>query len=173
MMKPILTSLLFLFSLKAIAQDSTSTKPEIKQNSIYAELIGNGGIYSINYDRIFQLSNQIKIVPRVGFSTLDDVLIFPLEANLLLSRSRLSKNFFETGIGLTILKPLSGFSGQLLTINGYDYHFDNRAVNTPLMIRAGFRHQKPTGGLMYRTGVLLITGDETLLTIGIGLGYTF
>ncbi|SDG31083.1 hypothetical protein SAMN05421827_10589 [Pedobacter terrae] len=172
-MKPILTALLFLFSLKAIAQDSTLTQPHLKKNSIYAELLGNGGVYSVNYDRIFQVSNQIKIVPRVGFSTLEDVLIFPLEVNLLLSKSNTSKNFFETGIGLTILKPLNGFSGQLLTINGYDYNFDNKAVNTPVMIRAGFRHQKPTGGLMYRTGALLITGDETLLTIGIGLGYTF
>jgi len=89
-----------------------------------------------------------------------------------MSKGKPSKNFFETGIGLTILKPLNGFSGQLLSINGYDYQFDNSTVNTPLMIRAGFRHQKPTGGLMYRTAALLITGDETLLTIGIGLGYT-
>ncbi|MEH3112907.1 hypothetical protein [Pedobacter terrae] len=100
-------------------------------------------------------------------------MIFPLEANLLLSKISTSKNFFETGIGLSILKPLNGFSGQLLTINGYDYNFENKAVNTQVMIRAGFRHQKQTGGLMYRTGALLITGDETLLTIGIGLGYTF
>jgi len=172
-MKPILTALLFLFSLKTIAQDSTLTKPYLKNNSIYAELLGNGGAYSINYDRIFQLGNQVKIVPRVGFSTLEDVLIFPLEVNLLLSKSSTSKNFFETGIGLTILKPLNGFSGQLLTINGYEYNFDNKAVNTPVILRAGFRHQKPTGGFMYRTGALLFTGDETLLTIGIGLGYTF
>ncbi|MEH3112906.1 hypothetical protein [Pedobacter terrae] len=55
-MKPILTALLFLFSLKAIAQDSTLTKPYLKKNSIYAELLGNGGVYSINYDRIFQLA---------------------------------------------------------------------------------------------------------------------
>ena len=172
-MKLILTALLFLLGFKAIAQDSTLTEPYIKKNSIYAELLGNGGIYSINYDRVFQLSKQVKIVPRVGFSTLEDVLIFPLEANLLLSKSSKSKNFFETGIGLTILKPLNGFSGQLLTINGYEYNFDNKAVNTPVILRAGFRHQKPTGGFMYRTGALLFTGDETLLTIGIGLGYTF
>ncbi|WP_412465976.1 hypothetical protein [Pedobacter sp. KLB.chiD] len=172
-MKPLLTVLLFMLGFKAIAQDSTLIKPYIKKNSIYAELLGNGGVYSINYDRIFQLSKQVKIVPRLGFSTLDDVLIFPLEVNLLLSKSNTSKNFFETGIGLTILKPLNGFSGQLLTINGYDYNFDGRAVNTPVMIRAGFRHQKPTGGLMYRTGALLITGNETILTVGIGLGYTF
>ncbi|WP_293784685.1 hypothetical protein [uncultured Pedobacter sp.] len=172
-MKPILTALLFMIGFKAVAQDSTLIKPYIKKNSIYAELLGNGGVYSINYDRIFQLSKKVKIVPRVGFSTLDEVLIFPLEANLLLSKSNTSKNFFETGIGLTILKPLNGFSGQLLTINGYDYNFDNKAVKTPVMIRVGFRHQKPTGGLMYRTGALLITGDETILTIGIGLGYTF
>ncbi|MFF5381528.1 hypothetical protein [Pedobacter suwonensis] len=172
-MKSILTALLFLFGLNAMAQESTVTTPNLRKNSIYAELLGNGGVYSINYDRIFQLSRQVKIVARVGFSILENVLFFPLEANLLLSKSSTSKNFFETGIGLTVLKPLSGFSGQLLTINGYDYNFHNNTVNTPVMIRAGFRHQKPTGGLMYRTGALLMTGDETLLTIGIGLGYTF
>lgn len=99
-----------------MAQESTVTTPYFRKNSIYAELLGNGGVYSINYDRIFQLSKQVKIVPRVGFSTLDEVLIFPLEANLLLSKSNTSKNFFETGIGLTILKPLNGFQDSCLRL---------------------------------------------------------
>ncbi|WP_316805127.1 hypothetical protein [Pedobacter nototheniae] len=144
-----------------------------KKNSIYAELLGNGGAYSLNYDRLFQVSKGLKVVPRVGLSTLQQVIIVPLEVNLLISKSNTSKNFFETGIGVTILKPLSGFHGKLLTVNGYDYNFDNKTVNTPLIIRAGFRHQKPVGGFMYRAGALLFTGDETILTIGLALGYSF
>jgi len=172
-MKFILSTLLFTFSLQCIAQDLPKNTDDIKKNSIYAELLGNGGVYSVNYDRIFQLSRGIKLAPRIGFATLQKVLILPFEANVLLSKSNTSKNFFETGIGLTVLKPLNGFSGQLLTINGYDYNFNNKAVNTPFIIRAGFRHQKPTGGFMYRTGVLLFTGNETLVTIGAALGYNF
>ena len=172
-MKLTLLSLILLFSLKSIAQNIAESTQIIKKNSIYAELLGNGGVYSINYDRLFQISNNVKIVPRIGFSTIENVIIVPLEANLLLSKGLTSKNFFETGLGITILKPLSGFSGQLLTINGYEYNFRNEAVNTPLIVRAGFRHQKPTGGFMYRTGLLLFTGEDSLLTLGIGLGYTF
>ena len=172
-MKLTLLSFFLLFGLAGAAQESPSTGTGMKRNSIYAELLGNGGVYSINYDRVFQLNNHLKIVPRVGFSTLKQVIIVPVEANLLLSGSRTAKNFFEGGLGVTILKPLSGFSGQLLTINGYDYNFKNEAVNTPLIVRAGFRHQKPAGGLMYRTGLLLFTGEDSLLTLGIGIGYTF
>lgn len=172
-MKLTLLSIFLMFSLQSMAQNQSTSVQNIKKNSIYAELLGNGGVYSINYDRIFQLSEGVKLVPRVGFATLQNVLIFPLEANVLLSKSSTSKNFFESGLGVTILKPLNGFSGQYLTINGYDYDFANKAVNTPLIIRAGFRHQKPSGGFMYRTGLLLFTGKETLITIGIGLGYSF
>ncbi|WP_316800028.1 hypothetical protein [Pedobacter frigidisoli] len=172
-MKLTLLSFFLLLSIVGSAQETSSPDTGIKRNSIYAELLGNGGVYSINYDRIFQLNNHLKIVPRVGFSTLQNVIIVPIEANLLISGSKTSKNFFEGGLGVTILKPLSGFSGQLLTINGYDYDFKNEAVNTPLIVRAGFRHQKPKGGLMYRTGLLLFTGEDSLLTLGIGIGYTF
>lgn len=157
-----------LCSLTMFAQQT-----DIEKNSIYAELLGNGGVYSINYDRTFQIDKGIKLVPRIGFATIQDIIIVPFEVNVLLSRDYMSKNFFETGIGLTLLKPTNQFSGEIITINGYNYNFENKTVNTPLVIRAGFRHQRPTGGLMYRTGLLLFTGTETLFTIGIGLGYTF
>lgn len=170
-MKPILITLLIFFSFRSIAQQQPNT--DLSKNSIYAELLGNGGIYSINYDRLFQVSKGIKVAPRIGFATYQNVIIVPLEANILLSESTTSKNFFETGLGVTLIKPLVGASVSTLTVNGYQYVSNNEVVNTPFIIRVGFRHQKPTGGFMYRTGFLLFTGKETLLTIGIGLGYNF
>ena len=157
-----------LLSLATFAQQVS-----IKKNSIYAELLGNGGIYSINYDRVFQLNRCIKFTPRIGFATIKDVVVIPLEANILLSRSYTSKNFFEAGVGLTIFKPTDKFSEKFITINGYNHNFEHKSSNIPFIARVGFRHQKPTGGFMYRAGLLLFTGEESLLTAGLGLGYTF
>ena len=112
-------------------------------------------------------------MPRIGFSRFEKVTIIPVEANIILSKRDTSKNFFETGLGLTILKPSNEFSGRLLSINGYDYNLNNKLSITPLIIRVGFRHQKPSGGFMYRTGLILYTNKEALITLGIGLGYTF
>lgn len=59
-LKAIAISLYLLYSLDANAQ-------VLKKNAIYFEALGNAVVYSINYDRLFHISNELTIAPRVGF----------------------------------------------------------------------------------------------------------
>lgn len=78
-MKNLLLCVFFVcFSFVAVAQ-KRDYKAEIKQfqdsinknfpkNTIYLELLGSGGLYSINYDRIFYQKNRFKFSYRLGGS---------------------------------------------------------------------------------------------------------
>jgi hypothetical protein len=81
----------------------------IKKNSVYVELGGNGFIYSVNYDRIIPLSDQLKLAPRIGIEYLPqehnqnyNKINIPLELNILWSKQKTSKNFLESGLGLNL-----------------------------------------------------------------------
>jgi hypothetical protein len=52
-MKILLIYISIFFCFKGHAQDSTNTKSYCSRNTIYAELLGSAGKYSINYDRMF------------------------------------------------------------------------------------------------------------------------
>jgi hypothetical protein len=132
---------------------------KIKQNSVFVEALGNAVGYSVNYDRIIPLSEKIKLAPRVGFEYIPRKLeeyprygkwSFPLELNMLYGKNSKSKNFFESGLGLTLFN----------LVENYERDENGKIVDTKVkmakvtMLRLGFRHQKPEGGLMYRIGVM-------------------
>lgn len=157
----------------------------LKKNSVYFEAGGNALFYSLNYDRLIPVSPNIKIAPRVGLSYLPydggttfKNLIIPVELNVLYAKNPESKNFVEGGLGLTFIEFVNGFRDA----NRKDPV--SKFANTTTL-RAGFRHQKPTGGLMYRAGILvpiarndfadLKAGDDIFFKVwaGFSLGYTF
>ena len=178
----LLFSLILLNVLPSIAQ-------KFKKNAAYIELGGNAEFYSINYDRRLPISTQFKIVPRVGFMYLPlnrikdnydfTTIRVPIELNLLWAKRAESKNFAEAGVGLNLI-GMKKYTGYYFDRNVYENKFAK--VTT---IRLGFRHQKPTGGLMYRAGLLIpITqdrfsesrvGDDIFyrLYAGFSLGYSF
>jgi hypothetical protein len=149
---------------------------QFKSNTIYAEIGGNGGLYSLNYDKLFILSQQLKLAPRIGISWLGgDRFTLPIEANLLLGKNTDSKNYAEFGIGTTIVSKktqnISDFSVVNETIN-------EKGANAILTSRLGFRHQKPSGGFMYRIGLTFLynsqSEDHKLLPFGgISFGHSF
>ena len=164
---------LLLFALKLCAQD-------FKKNAAYIELAGNGIIYSVNYDRVIPLSNQFKLAPRVGIALLPTSknsdysnLILPIEINPLWAKNKESKNHFEFGVGLNLVTVKIQF------VNDPSETIYLAKVTTG---RLGFRHQKPTGGFMYRVGLVLPIAEDNNAKIkdlkrnyfgGISLGYTF
>ncbi len=157
-----------------------------KKNSIYLELGGNAFLYSVNYDRLITLSNHIKIAPRVGFtyrptgvySRYDDFII-PLEINTLWAKRKEIKSFVEVGFGLSLF----AMKDDYIDIN--NNYIESVKLARVSILRLGFRYQKPTGGFMYRAGVLIpVTQDEFStsrvgddiffrLYAGFSLGYTF
>ncbi|WP_157274831.1 hypothetical protein [Pedobacter sp. Leaf194] len=105
----------------------------------------------------------------------------PVELNVLWGRDDNVKNFPELGLGLNLVSIKDGYvlgpSDQVLK---YTSKFAKIAI-----IRAGFRHQKPRGGFMYRVGLLIPivqddyskqrVGDDVFYRIygGISLGWSF
>lgn len=159
---------------------TTYAQPKTKNNSVYLELAGNGMLYSANYDRTILLSKQFKLAPRVGFEWLPvrerlgyQNFVIPLELNVLWAKNRESKNHLELGLGLTFIELKKQF-------------FNKTSPSTKMakvtLLRLGFRHQKPSGGFMYRIGTTLpIAQDDYLNKVevrndffgGISLGYSF
>jgi len=90
----------------------------IRKNSLYFEILGNGVIYSINYDRIIHLKNKMSIFLRVGGNQYHGKDTDKLSFNFLGATGILyggPKRFFDTGIGYT---HFSGSPDRLIVLTG-------------------------------------------------------
>jgi hypothetical protein len=153
----LLFSGLFLTAgLSAFAQDSDPVERALPQNSLYVEIAGNGLIYSINYDRVFQdrFSARIGIAPYGS----GDIAV-PILANYLLGSgpSRL-----ELGLGVTVMS---------ITFTFIDSDYDlARVIGTASF---AYRYQKPDGGIFFKAGFTPLFNDKGFLPwFGASLGYT-
>jgi hypothetical protein len=158
------------------------------KNVIYLEFLGNTMSYSINYERTIKLNNQFKLAPRLGFSYIPikkfklntdyGNIRIPIELNTLWAKKADAKNFFELGFGLS----LAQINVRTRISEEYkDPYFRFARIAT---VRAGFRHQRPGGGLMYRLGILAPLSQDDFskervdnifhdIFGGISVGYSF
>jgi len=135
-------------------------RPPQAPNTIYVEFLGNGVLYSLNYDRLITSFGQLHHVgARVGVSLMpvDTLgtqypLLFPIMANYLIGPKQ---HKLEVGAGITPsiwfddeweLEGRVAFAASV----GYRYHrfdndFDFRVAFTPLFFE-GF---KPWFGLSF------------------------
>ena len=144
---PIILLVCFLFCGSLTAHEfnsEDSLKYQIKKNSVYFELFGNGTFGSVNYDRIIPLNKTFGIVLRGGISLFYTVS-FLGEVNLLAGGS---SHFFEGGI------DVRGFT------SGHVHVF-----------RAGYRFQGKKG-LLIRVAPLFVPHHKQA-HFGISLGYSF
>lgn len=155
---------------------SSRVDAQEKRNAFYIEAGGNAGLYSINYDRLMPVSEKTKFAPRVGLSYLGhDFFIIPIEANFLFGKSAEAKNFKELGLGLTHVTT-SYFGGIDFNFGNNDDGNDDSDAFTLYSLRAGFRHQKPDGGFMYRLAGMLFYNpntDKLRPFFGISVGHAF
>jgi hypothetical protein len=141
----------------------TQTHP----NSIYLELMGNGGLYSLNYDRLF----TENIGARIGFMYFEtedflfgtdiELFLIPITLNYLVG----SENHkFELGIGPVIVFGSAGFFG-------YESVSGSGVGGTATI---GYRYQPIDGGFLFRIGFTPYFGfGEFHPTGGLSVGYTF
>ncbi len=66
------------------------------RNSLQVELLGHGGIYSINYERVFINQHQFKTTGQIGIEYLVTVAVIPVIINQLIS---FNKHHIEIGLG--------------------------------------------------------------------------
>lgn len=150
----------------------------LKKNTIFAELGGNGFIYSINYDRLIDLSKKFKFSTRIGVHYTHYVpfqyyrtFCVPVEFSGLYAICKQS-HFIELGTGISYMSL-------------YDQFANRQSDMFILALRAGYRFQQPKGGMLVKVGFIPIYDfvdinpdpDAPIHTWffsgGLGLGYTF
>ena len=155
-----MTMLLCVCLVHMNAQSQVPEVPEPKKNSIYLEGLGNGIIYSLNYDHLFSMKKHPKMGfgVRIGISYGSYPYLFgssgmtTLPAEAYFSYGR--KNCLELGPGYTTI-----FEGK--------YH-----VGLPT-VRMGYRHRSP-GGFMVGAGVTGIIEDYGMWLIPqLSVGFSF
>lgn len=150
--------------------------PKKPRNALFMEIFTNGGLYSLNYDRILFLKEKWGITGRAG------IFFFPrgpgnmesavvLEPNVIIGKE---KFFFEGGFGFTRYIQVNKPAGE-------DKYRQSDWENY-LSIRAGFRIQnRNENGLFFRAGLTPIfyymdkDGSDWFGQIlgGVGFGVSF
>jgi hypothetical protein len=177
----ILTIVLFfcasiiLTAQEKIIQDSTENKKNRIQHTLYFELFGNtAGLYSINYDCLFRLSDKHKIALATGFE-----YFFPFDRNFLSVSMQLNYLYgkkydhLEIGTGVTIPNVYYPYDDEEKFRSFY------RIYMIPL--RIGYRSQSKDGGFFWKIeGIAFFPNRDYFLLllpfspwVGIAIGHTF
>ncbi len=141
-------------------------------NSVFVELLGNGGLYSLNYDRI--VAENVSI--RGGFSYISvsasgvassanvTLMTFPLLANFLVGSP---SHKFELGAG-----PLIVYASGTTSAGGATGSASGLGVVGTAVI--GYRYVPYDGGFHFKVGVTpFFSGNGFFGWGGISFGYTF
>jgi hypothetical protein len=137
-MKILLISLLCLLvvCVSVEAQSTSLSTPgleEHRKNSLFLEILGNGAVYSFNYDRLIPIRKKpLALVLRVGGNEYHGSKTEEKSYNLLGSIgliSGISRHFFEPGLGYTYF---SGSPDRLIILS-VGYRFQGRKG---LLVRA-------------------------------------
>ncbi len=133
-------------SLVALLAGPARAQSPTCPSSVYFEALGNGLLYSVNYDRLLTGS----LGGRVGVSHFapDEVSVttFPVSAYYLVGsgNSRL-----ELGLGMCVM--LQGEKQSFSFMSSLDEEFKGNGVLGTATL--GYRHQHPEGGFMFRAGM--------------------
>ncbi len=154
----------WLFTATLCAQESEPASPASGNASqIYVELLGPGGLYSVNYDgRLGRKEKGLGV--RLGFSAAyadgSGFLTFPLGLNYLAGSNG---NYFEFGAGPTIATSSDVFeeSGDETVVWGH--------------LTLGYRRQAyRKKGITWRVAFTPVFGDGFFLPwVGTSIGYRF
>lgn len=180
-MKTALQLFLISLSITLLHMESnaqTENPTDYPKNSVYLEVGGNGVLYSINYDRLFQTPKMGKYAIRIGYGFSKNfnnnrliINTFPFEITGLYSLKN-EKHFFEVGPGITGFYRARYTTGDKLTLLLFT-------------ARIGYRYQKSDGGTLFRIGFTplydfysfnpqnAIEYNTWLLSAGISVGHTF
>lgn len=145
------------------------------KNALYAELGGNGGSYSVNYERAF----SPRFLLRVGFASWSSSEAFGGEESKTTIPVMLNSLFgsgshrIEGGLGFML--GSEKFTGDV-NQTGRPESKENIFALTGT---AGYRYQKPSGGIVLRAGLtpFLNLGDSEYpdfnFSGGVSVGYAF
>lgn len=162
--KPEILALLFVFCCTFLhaqeAHDTDTGKKNIRKNSVYFEFLGNGVIYSVNYDRIFPLKEKLALTGRIGVGEYHGRDTDTLNFNIIGAAGILygvHKHYFETGLAYT----------------GMTYYPDNL-----ISLVFGYRFMGVKGFVVRLTPMYIYNTEKgdtfgNSIWFGFSLGYSF
>ncbi len=141
------------------------------KNNIQFEVLGQGGLYSFNYERVLLNGTLLKSTLDAGIAFYPPVLdmpnfLTPITLNEIVS---LGKHHAEIGLGCVLAFDV---------FNPAEGEADLREFNLLYTGRIGYRFQKPKGKYLLRLGFtpvfyLPFSDDDKLPWGGISFGYCF
>jgi hypothetical protein len=146
----LLTVVLMIVTLSGVAFAQAPAAP----NAFYAELLGNGLLYSCNYDRLFSESFGGRIGVSYAFPGHTSLVTLPVMAYYLVGLGS-GPSKLEFGLGATILLQPEGQSLSFMAAP------DEKLRGTCVVGTAtvGFRYQRADGGLIIRVGATPFFGQ--------------
>lgn len=161
--------LLVMFTFSARSQE------QVAKNAVYLEIFGNGGPYSVNYERAITQ----KFLLRVGFASLSSSEDFGGESSKttipVMINSLFGSGNHKLEAGAGVLLGSEKYTGDE-TLTGRP---ESKETIFALTGVAGYRYQKPSGGLILRAGLtpFLNIGDSEYpdfnFSAGGSIGYAF
>lgn len=166
---------LFIFRIALYAQDTPEPLP--RNRAIYAEFLGNGLVFSLNYDWRFERGRQDGHGMRAGlggapiagrdlFGTRAEgvVIMLPVAYNYMIGKGR---SAFEMGAGIT---PLAA------RVEVIEFGGDKRK-NTDFavvgVLNAGYRFQPLNKGFVFRFNWTPIISEEGFSPVWLGLSFGY
>jgi len=156
------TSLLFSDLLNAQEEDYTMPHPvrdfekQPAKNLLYIELAGNGGLYSLNYERIYLYHEKFKTGVRAGFAPNFNGIyieqVYLLEHTFILFKN---PHHLELGAGVSLQRRFNE-KPDLPNI----YFWENLFFST---WRCGYRYQKQDDGFFFRAGLIPVVMSHDAL----------
>jgi hypothetical protein len=151
-------------------------------NAFYAEILGAGGIYSLNYDRLFSEHVGMRLgmsyvyygaSASVGDTTLggsSHLFTFPLDVNFFVGPG---DHKLELGGGATLLYATATVAGGSAAISGAASGQGFTAMGNAVI---GYRYAPQDGGFMFRVGFTPLIGGSPVrfyAWAGVSAGYQF
>ncbi|MDT3404850.1 hypothetical protein [Mucilaginibacter terrae] len=139
-----------------------------RAQNVYAELLGPGLLFSLNYDTRFgKARNGWGGRAGAGYVSADDnsILTLPVQVNYLLGKKG---KYFEVGLGATFIST----NGS----NKEDDFFVFDDVNTTIgTMTFGYRYQPVDGGFNFRASLNPVFNKNNFIPyyFGLSFGYTF
>jgi hypothetical protein len=148
-----------------------------QNNTIYLELLGNGLVYSLNYDRM--VTDNISVRAGYGGLTISErssdpsgfgiiteeikITMIPVLANYLRGEG---KHKLEIGGGIVLVSL--DYTGNVA-----DVDFSLGADGAIPTANLGYRYQKPEGGFFFKASLCPFFAETMVTSAGLGLGYSF
>lgn len=159
---------------------------DIKKNTVFLEVSGITGIYSINYERLLLKNRTFNLALRGGFAIMsgnisgsshyDSRVIFPLSLSII--KNAYKNHFLEVRVGLTnSLFMYKDYSGRGLGDSTNNFVPTTKLKNTFIpSIGIGYRYQPEINGLFLNAlvqKIVYFSEDNWYGNFSLGIGYVF